>query len=122
MLVRALVFLLLSAGACAASPRIEYTIPPATQFMDLSDNMWTVKDGVVYKNGVPDTASDKSVKLIRYYTGDILKIVPKDSPRFCNIVKLNTTEWPAGDAGWQQVSVPGIYRQCPQLKKHDGSE
>jgi polyvinyl alcohol dehydrogenase (cytochrome) len=61
--------LLCISSACFAASANETTIPPATQIVDSSNNIWTVSSGVIQKNGV-STPSAKVILLL-WFNGTI---------------------------------------------------
>ena len=100
--------LAMASAAYAASPN-QTVIPPATEIIDGAGNKWTVVSGQVYRNGVPDMASARVVKL-RYAGGDIYRKV-------CYWSLLTATQWPAGKSGWRDMPTQPweIALDCPNF-------
>ena len=91
-------------------------VPPAAKIVDDDGNIWTIVDGKLNNNGVPDTATG-TVFHLRYWNGTLLR-------KTCFWYSLATKKWPAGDGGWQLLATnPGqIMQDCPDYFRHMGGQ
>jgi hypothetical protein len=100
----------------------EVHVPPATQIIDKSGNVWTLTAGVVSKNGVPDPTATGDVSQLSYIGYSALKLrkFVAHSQKFCGWADLypEVSGWPLGDTGWVQGAIPfkSVQELCPPKK------